>query len=301
VSGRMAFSGSLSAIAQAKRLRDNEEKMRLGGMQAYDTAPVSKSKFDVWFDGIYGYSHYSKTQSSGGFGLINMGADYILRPGLLVGITAQFDQMNEKSASLGYLVKGNGWMAGPYAAARLSKHLFLDGRLMWGQSDNQVTPLMTYTDTFKTDRWLAAARLTGRWTSGNWSFSPSAEIIHFEDKSREYVDSNGFTISSQQVKIGRVIFGPEVSYTFKDVGGMTLKPHVALKGLWDFDKTALTPLGGTGAPLTSGQSLHGRFEAGVTMTGKSGLSLDVQANFDGIGSSDVRSTSGKATLRIPLN
>lgn len=295
-SSKITVSGSLVDIARAAHQR---EAMKLGAMAPAQHGAFLQPRFNAWMEGVFGYADFDKTQSSMRFGIANMGADYLVRPGLLVGVMTSLDTMSEKSAAVGYLVKGNGWMVGPYAGARLSEHLFLDSRIMWGRSSNEVSPFLTYTDSFDSERWLVAARLTGRWHRGPWSLTPSAEVIHFEDKSGAYVDSNGFTIGSQQVKLGRVIFGPEVSYRFTAADGTSVMPRLAAKGLWDFERPDILPIGG-GAATSQGKALSGRLELGLSLTAPTGLSLDFEASHDGIGSSDLKSTAGKATLQIPL-
>ncbi len=294
--GRFAFAGSLGAAVKAAAQHD-AEKMRLGGIDGGRTrtrAPV----LDMWVEGAFDWSSYERGQSTASFSLIKLGIDYKLAPGLLVGVMAQHDSMEEKSAALGYLVRGQGWMAGPYAAARLSKNLFLDGRLLYGSSSNEISPFLTYTDHFSTTRWLAAARLSGRWAAGNWRFTPSAEIVHYEDKSRAYTDSNGFGIDSQQVKLGRVIFGPEVAYTFQH-GGTSLIPHVTVKGLWDFEKPVQFVVGVPGAKLAT-SDLHARIEAGFTLKSQSGISLGVTGAYEGLGGDGQETKWVKGTVKLPL-
>lgn len=74
------------------------------------------------------------------------------------------------------------WMAGAYVEFKLSDDLILDLKGLWGKSSNEIGPFLTYTDTFETTRWLVSARLTGSWKSGNWHFSPRAEIVGYQDR-----------------------------------------------------------------------------------------------------------------------
>ena len=46
-------------------------------------------------------------------------------------------------------------MAGPYATIRLTEQMFLQARAAWGRSSNEVSPFLTYTDSF--DSRLSAA------------------------------------------------------------------------------------------------------------------------------------------------
>jgi outer membrane autotransporter protein len=292
--GRVAVSGSLSAMQKASNQRDGE-KMRLGGLS---TNRSGQPLFDVWLEAVWEYNDFGKALSTGHFGLVKYGVDYKLAPGLLVGVMVQHDTMDEKSEQLGYSINGTGWMAGPYAAMRLSKNLFLDGRVLHGKSSNTISPFLTYSDDFSTTRWLGAARLTGLWSHGNWQFSPSAEIVYFVDKSEDYIDSNGFMIESQEARIGRVILGPKVSYTIRGDGSV-LVPYASVKGIWDFEKSeqlAIDP-----AVVSASSDLHLRLELGATMRWTSGLAVDVGVAYGGFADDNASSTAIKGAIKIPLN
>jgi outer membrane autotransporter protein len=191
--------------------------------------------------------------------------------------------------------------AGPYAGVRLSNNLYLDGRALWGRSSNEISPFLTYSDEFDTTRLMLAARLTGRWTHGAWTFSPSAELIKFQETSRSYTDSLGMAIGSQRVDIGRLIFGPEVSYTFRRQDGLSIVPRVTLRGIWDFERPTLMGLDATG--LGAGgdhDTLRARVETGVAITDALGRRLDVSGAYDGLGSDDVKAVNGRARLTLPF-
>jgi ubiquitin len=130
--------------------------------------PGQPDAFDIWIAGGYSGTR-DRNRASGLDGescVLQMGADYIARPGLLVGSMIALDGMRQKSGRLATDAAGWGWMAGPYATARLSDHLFMHSRAAWGRSDNTVRPLMTYHDRFTTERWLASTALTGDWSCG---------------------------------------------------------------------------------------------------------------------------------------
>ncbi len=291
--GRLAFAGSLSKLGKSVSNRD-ADKVPLGaGAAGY------KGRFDIWTEGTYVYMDSDKSSVTGHFGMVSGGIDYLLRPGLLVGAMIQFDTASERSQQLAFEIKGTGWMAGPYAGVRLSPHLFLDGRAMWGRSSNEVSPFLSYTDHFDTTRWLLSARLTGRWTNGAWTFSPSAEVIKFQETSTSYTDSLGIMIDSQKIDLGRVIFGPEVSYAFRRADGLSIVPRLALRGIWDFETPGVSGLDGTG--IGHGQDqLRARIEAGVGLTDTAGRRLDISGAYDGVGADDTKAISGKARVTLPF-
>ena len=255
---------------------------------------------DIWVEGSFTYfDSDSKTSGdSGHFGLLRIGADYLVTDTFLAGMMVQFDDMEESSKSGGYRIDGQGWMAGPYAEVRFGEHLFFDAKALWGQSDNTVSPFQTYVDHFSTGRWLVSGRVKGLWTDGTWKFTPSAEVIGFRDASDDYVDSLGVPISGQSVTIGRAIFGPEVSYRhFTDMGWL-VEPRLAVKGIWTFGQDDHSS---NGAGKDGIDPLRARIEAGAKFQSPNGTRLELEGAYDGIGSDQLNATSGKASITIPLN
>jgi len=176
--GKASFSTSLSQMASAMAGVDQTKEQQAMGLgsaalnERPGTAPYSG--VDIWTE-----AHFTAFEddigngnADGDFDILYVGADIPLTTNLLVGILGQFDWAKEHTKLDGSSAEGNGWMVGPYLSARIDEHLFFDWRAAWGQSDNKVNPIGTYTDHFDTDRWLTTARLTGNWTSGNLAADP---------------------------------------------------------------------------------------------------------------------------------
>jgi len=90
----------------------------------------------------------------------------------VVGAMLQYDKA-EESASGGDSISGTGWLAGPYFAAQMSDYpLFVDGRLLYGKTDNEVTPSGSPTDSFGGERWLAMLGLEGKVPMENVTMFP---------------------------------------------------------------------------------------------------------------------------------
>ena len=72
---------------------------------------------------------------------------------------------------------GRGWMVGPYFVAKTPEQpLYFEGRLLYGQTDNEISPLGTYTDSFETERWLAQLRATGEYKIRNTTLMPLLDV-----------------------------------------------------------------------------------------------------------------------------
>jgi len=306
-STRMSFAASLSQYmrynAEAEDRKIEEARSGLGlGAGRLPAAKRTFSPLDIWAEGQFRSFTDDRrgSDSDGHFGVLYVGADYVLNPALLVGVLAQFDSMELRSSASAYAIKGEGWMAGPYATARLTSNVFLQARAAAGGSSNSVQPFLTYSDNFKTSRWLASATLVGRWTFGDWQFRPSASLAYIEDNSQAYVDSLGVNIPGIRVSLGQAKVGPELSYTVMLADGTLLTPHFSAEAIWNFGGggDASVDFGGT---LTGPQEWRGRVEAGVRARLPGGIGLDLSGSYDGIGAKSYEALGGRATVRVPLN
>ena len=303
--GRMSFSTSLSQIAHANSesklaAARPEGLMNLGARSGTIVTPYHPQApgIDVWVEG-----HYQRWEDdlgggdrSGNFGVLYVGADYLVNPWILVGALVQFDWMDDESKILNTDVSGNGWMAGPYMSLKLSEHILFDARGAWGQSNNDVSSLGTYSDSFDTDRWLAKANVTGNWFIERWRVSPSVGVIYVEETQASYVDSLGSAVDSQSVRIGRLMFGPEFGYAIQRPDGTIVEPHVAFTGMWDFDKDSSTTVGGL---TTSIDDFRVKVEGGLMVRATNGMSGRAALSYDGIGSDDLTAWGGQLWLSLP--
>jgi hypothetical protein len=253
---------------------------------------------DVWLE-----VHYSEfedednsgARSDGHFGVAYIGIDYLVTPTVLVGVLGQID-WGEEDSNLGSSIDGVGGMAGPYLSARLTPNLFFTTRAAYGISENEVSPIGTYTDDFSTDRWLASAELTGNWDFGNLRFTPGTSVTYLQEDQHGYTDSRGVPIPSQTVSLGQVSFGPEVAYRF--VGDrLTWEPHLSVVGLWDFDDDD----GIIDGLIATDDDLRVRAEAGVLAQAAGGASLRVVGTLEGLGGGGYDAFGVQAWLSIPLN
>lgn len=306
-SSQMGFSTSLGAITRYASEKQKEKvaqaPMGLGlssGSEAGATAPFNP--FDIWVDGRYaGYTNGSSSGLDGHFGLLRLGADYVLNRNLLVGALVQFDSTRQRSDADASEVEGTGYLAGPYVTVRLGDRLFLDGRAMWGRSWNDVSPYLTYTDSFDTERWLVSSSLHGSWDYGPWTFTPSASIAYMEDDSESYRDTFGALIPSVKSQLGQAKAGPLVSYRWMSASGAVVEPYAKAQVIWNFaDDVSAAGVVEMDGDLVGPTGARGLAELGIrAKTG--GLSLDVSGSYDGIGAGDYDAWMGRASLRVPLN
>jgi outer membrane autotransporter protein len=253
---------------------------------------------DIWVKGRWAKVEDDSRDSD--IGLLWAGIDYRVSPSLLFGMLAQFDWADEIDTTNSIAAEGHGWMVGPYMVKRIGPNLLFDGRVAFGESDNEVNPLGLYTDDFDTDRWLAKARLTGDYARGNWRFSPHVGVIYFEEDQDAYTDSLGIFIPGQIISLGRVTFGPKISHSRTKEDGSRIGAHLGLRGIWDFDEAEIVEVT-TGLATGSSEGLRGRLEGGLSLNMPNVWSLSGDGFYDGIGADDLEARGGGVRLKAPLN
>lgn len=303
---QFSFSASLSQFAryydsvEQRKIDQLDDAMGVAGLKL-PSKQATFSPFDLWVEGHYLDFSDDRTSedSDGQFGVVYVGADYVLAPWLLVGALVQYDTLEQESREGQYKIKGHGFMAGPYATVRLSENVFLQGRAAWGTSENEVSPFLTYTDEFDTDRWLVSGTLKGDWEYGPWLFRPSASLSYIEDASEAYTDSLGVRIPGLESSLGQVKAGPEISYRTELSDGSRIEPHLSVEAIWNFESSdEVVDFGGT---LEGPEEVRGRIEAGIKGQLSNGMSLDLSGTYDGIGSNSFEAIGGKVLARVPLN
>jgi Bacterial Ig-like domain (group 3) len=296
--GRFEFSTSLSQVrtaALAEQARREAEGVAPGTMGLTSTsraAMAAAPRFDIWAKGSFSYFTAENLgfKQQGQAGLFSAGADYLVTPGLLLGVLVQSDWVDQ--AQTGSTANGLGWMAGPYMSARLTSNIYFDARVLRGRSNNQVDALGLEADGFETTRTAAFAKLSGVWNIGPWLLRPSADFAYVAEQQAGYTTGGGVAIDSQTIALGRVTAGPEVGYRIGLSDGGLLEPFVGVKGVWDFVRTDGLD--------TGPDALRARLEAGASVRLPSGVQLRAAGAYDGVGGTVGQGWSGRGTFVMPL-
>jgi hypothetical protein len=288
------FSYSLRR-AMAKDNKSDDERGELGfdGLYADRNGDAPPDPFDIWVEGKF--ARFNAEGGDGNFGILHAGADYLVTPGLLLGLGGQLDWTDMEGEDEAEM-DGFGYMIGPYLTARLSENFFFDARAAWGQSYNNVSPFGTYEDEVDATRWLISGALIGRFDLDRFTIQPKAEVAYFEEKSEEYEDSLGFDIPSVKASTGTFTFGPRVSTQMELNDFTRIEPFITLEGIWTFaqENTATTV---AESPGLEDKGLRGRGEFGFTLFGGGSSSLSASGFYDGLGSSDFEAWGGEIQLK----
>ena len=261
-----------------------------------DSAYVENYQFDAWFDGQY-KEFDDGADGDGYFAIAYAGVDYLLTPDILLGTVVSFDSMEEKTDTS--TASGFGWMVGPQLTARLlGSHLYFDGRIAAGRSENRVSPFNTYTDDFWTWRWLSSASLTGEFQYDNWTIRPHTSLSYFEERQKSYVDSLGAEIPSQTVRLGQLKLGPTFIGHFESAEGQVYSPYLTVDAIYNLGDTTGVTLLEPDRPEIEGW--RGNLEAGVSMVTDGGSRLLFGASYDGLGQSDFEAWGMMLEFSSPI-
>lgn len=294
------FSTSLGRLAKTFRrdpppAKDPSQKLEAyGPLDSRLRVPAGTAAepvpLDVWSGSRW--THDGGTD----FGSTGMGADYRVDPGLLVGLAAQFDWTTIDDPGVGTAAEGAGWMVGPYIERQLRPNLVFDGRAGWGLSDNRIG-LAGADAAYGTTRWFAHAVLKGDCADGPWHFSPQVAALYFEG-GQGIGDGAARALATQGVAIGRVTFGPSMSYAVH-TGWATIKPSILVNGIWDFDQAATVDVD-SGLVTSAPADIHARAEVQMPFSFANGTSLTAKGYLDGIGDAGFHPYGASMQLTIPL-
>jgi len=213
---------------------------------------------------------------------------------LLVGGMLQFDYLSEQDGISD--IEGTGWMFGPYFVGKLPEHdLFIEGRLLYGETRNEISPFGTYTDDFDTERWLAQVKVAGELAFGNTTLQPSLQFSYTVDEQQIYTDGLGNLIPKQSIELGQLALGLDFNHV------MTLANSNAILELTGGIAAIGTSTRGTGTAAIVVPNFEGgraRVELGSNYTMPNGGLLSISTFYDGIGASEYNSYGGEIVYNL---
>ena len=213
------------------------------------------------------------------------GADYRLGSDLLLGAMVQRDDRIVTLPIGVELTATDAYVAGPYAAYRLSSNLVLGARASWGKASDGWT-LASEEANFTTDRLLTEARLSGSWGLGEWQLMPAAAVTHVDEIARIP------GLSETSVTTTRFTAGPELRRSI-DIGlGSSLEPFAFFKTSFDLDDIKVGP--GTARSTIGG---------GIVVNDADGYLIQAIGDYSETVGAAIpdQSLAGKVLVSIPLN
>lgn len=280
-----------AAFNSTKLVNANSAQDEQGNM----TIDPMKHRYDLWVEGKVG--KYDADNADGKFAIVNGGFDYLLTPKVLVGMGVQIDWLDQDEKNAGEL-SGTGFLIGPFVTARLHDNLYLDARVAWGKSDNDISPFGTYKDSFDSERWLASAALLGDFSYGTWRITPEVRLNYFEDESKAYVDSLNVEIPSVQSVVGELEFGSRIDYQISLDNKRLFSPYIILKGIRTFKNKSTVSNLVNATPNTNETGFRARTELGFSLVKQEEYRLTASAFYDGIDDNQFKAWGGGLELNI---
>ncbi|WP_162620910.1 Ig-like domain-containing protein [Tritonibacter mobilis] len=218
-----------------------------------------------------------------GYALAAVGRHIEVQPNLLLGAMLQMDYAESTEGPAE--VEGYGWLIGPYAVYRLpDQPVIFSAQILYGQSQNEIAPLGTYRDQFKTERWLAQLGVTGEVISGDWTVFPFLTATHTRDDQRAYIDHLGNMIPVQGIRLTNVELGADFELQLTHQAGERVLTG-GVSGIW-------SETSGSGAAALREPTYEGgrmRLELGYGGVLTNGGRFQFSAYGDGFGANDYSS------------
>ena len=146
--------------------------------------------------------------------------------------------------------------------------------MLYGQTDNDISPLGTFTDSFDTERFLAQLRATGEYNVQAFILMPLLDVTYTDDTQKTYVDGLGNTIPGQTVSLTQVTAGMNFA-TDLEVASGSLELVSGLSGIYS------SSAGAAASPKF--ENWRGRTHLGLNYGMATGGKLRVSTFYDGIG------------------
>lgn len=225
-----------------------------------------------WTDGLIGNENYF---------LGTVGSHVRLSGNTIVGGMVQFDHAKRSESGIAD-ISGTGWNVGPYFATKIGDQpLYLDGRLLYGQTDNELLlDGESVPSSFDGDRWLATLGLEGKYSiNEHFTVLPGIDIRHVRERQKAFDLSNGSgSIAEQSVRQtdAELKLGFEAPFITNNENHTFTGGASAIWSNIDMDMTA-TP----NASMT--KDWRGRVEFGYRYMNQNGFTADANIYVDGLG------------------
>lgn len=169
----------------------------------------SSGQGPVWFS-LNGSWSESDTEKLS-YGLAVIGSHWKLDSGAIVGAMLQYDTAEQTNTS-GATIKGQGWLVGPYFATQIGQQPFyLEGRVLYGQTANEISPFGTTAVDFSGERLLATLDVEGRIEmQRGWFVTPNLTFSHVNETQNAYTNSASNLVPEQSIQLNEVDLGFDI-------------------------------------------------------------------------------------------
>ncbi|RFU12531.1 hypothetical protein DZD18_11560 [Rhodobacteraceae bacterium W635] len=205
----------------------------------------------------------------------------------------QFDYVEDDMGG-GVETTGRGWMLGPYVVAQLGDQpLFFEGRLLYGESENEISPFGTFTDDFDSERWLTMVALEGSYEAETLRYFPRLQFSHAVDTQLAYVDGLSNPVPEQTVRLSELSAGVDFEAPILGEASGHLLTW-GLSGIW----SRVEGDGAASAYIDESEGGRARIDLGYRFNNGGGLTLGGGVFVDGVGSDDFTTYGAEVGLSL---
>ncbi|SFK28934.1 Ig-like domain-containing protein, partial [Celeribacter neptunius] len=246
---------------------------------ASDFSVYTGNNGPFWFSLQGSSTSYDDRSGDTAFALAVVGGHAHVQPGLLVGGMIQFDHATDDQGG-GVRTSGNGWLAGPYAVMQITDQpIYLEGRLLYGESSNKISPFGTFTDSFKTDRLLSVVALEGQYQAERLRYAPRLQLSYVSERQKAYLDGLSNLVPDQTVRQTELSTGIDFEMPLVGDDNRHLLTW-GLAGIW----SQLDGKGAASSYIDETEGGRARIDLGYLYNGGDGLQASAKMFLDGIGS-----------------
>ena len=176
-------------------------------------------------------------------------------------------------------IRSTGWLVGPYVVARPNGgNLILSGSFLAGRSDLSISPLGTFTDDITSNRRLATFSVAHEVDMGNTTLLPRIDISHVVEDRPAYTDGLGGSVAAGSLALTEASIGLDFQTTIPVSDGSS-RLTGGVSAIWSrTDQDGVVESDG-----------RARVSLGWSRQYDHGLSLSLDASYDGIGAKDLGS------------
>lgn len=176
-------------------------------------------------------------------------------------------------------VEANGWLVGPYLVARPDGgNLVFSASYLAGRTRQSISPLGTYVDEVTSDRQLLTFSMANEIELGNTTLRPRIDLAHVNEKRPGYTDGLGGSVAAGSLALTEASAGLDFE-TMLPVSDGTSRLTGGLSAI----------LSHSDQDGVSESRTRGRVSLGWLRQYDRGLSVSLDASYDGIGASDIGS------------
>ncbi len=250
--------------------------------------------WNIWSDAAVAFADRNNPVAGydGTLATVSFGLDRKIGDRSVLGVLLNFE-ISDFDTSFGPgTFDSTGYGIGVYGGTALSDHWVADAMVVWKHFDNDLTQMFFAPASFDSERWQAAANLTGYWYRDAWRYSPAFGFAW----SHEDQDASSLN-PAQTITTTLASAGLEVGYTTVLDDMRSLEPWASLTVEWTFHDSAATLLGFPDPDLNE---IDLRLAGGLNAKLADNFSLSLRADIAGLVRSNflIATIGGQAALQF---